>query len=321
MTTTGIDSTKPSNSAYLSSNSKSSTAMDFTISLRTCIAGEAFSGNGAWVECTAGTEYLLSTLSTPGNCKACQTTKMYWYGGSDIGPKPGYWRSSNTSDNFIGCLFASACLGYESTYNNSLGACFSGYQGYLCADCEVGYSRSGDYECAKCPNPILNVVQLVLILLAVIVGIVIMIRSTLAGALQRKNIQSVYIKILMNHLQLIVLTASFDFDWPNAVLTLFETTEPVAQASSHILSFDCFLDQRSNSNDTNLIRLYYQKMIMYALLPLILAFWSFTFWSLFYWRKSAEVKKGKPGRIMASLIILFFLVHPSIVEYMFSNFK
>lgn len=65
-----------------------------------------------------------------------------------------------------------------------------------------------------------------------------MIRSTLAGALQRKNIQSVYIKILMNHLQLIYLTASFDFDWPERVVDLFETSEPVAQVSSQILSFD-----------------------------------------------------------------------------------
>jgi hypothetical protein len=42
----------------------------------------------------------------------------------------------------------------------------------------------------------------------------------------------------MNHLQLIVLTASFDFDWPERVLKLFETTEPVAEVSSQVLSFD-----------------------------------------------------------------------------------
>lgn len=157
-----------------------------------------------------------------------------------------------------------------------------------------------------------------------------MIRSTLAGALQRKNIQSVYIKILMNHLQLIVLTSSFDFDWPTAVLRLFETTEPVAQVATHIISFDCFLDQRSEEEDSstttsdsdgNIIRLYYQKMIMYALLPVILAFGCFTFWTLYFCKKRPGMEGKKGGRIMASLIILFFLVHPTIVSYMFSNFK
>ena len=71
-----------------------------------------------------------------------------------------------------------------------------------------------------------------------IVGICIMIRSTLNGALQRKNIQSVYIKILMNHLQLILLTASFDFNWPQNVEDFFETSEPIAQVSQQVLSFD-----------------------------------------------------------------------------------
>jgi len=65
-----------------------------------------------------------------------------------------------------------------------------------------------------------------------------MIRSTLNGALQRKNIQSVYIKILMNHLQLILLTASFDFNWPQNVEDFFETSKPVAQVSQQVLSFD-----------------------------------------------------------------------------------
>ena len=53
-----------------------------------------------------------------------------------------------------------------------------------------------------------------------------------------KNLQSVYIKILMNHLQLIFLTASFDFDWPKRVQKYFETTEPVANGPSQLLSFD-----------------------------------------------------------------------------------
>ena len=75
-------------------------------------------------------------------------------------------------------------------------------------------------------------------MIAVITGIVIIIRSTLAGAIQRKNIQSVYIKLLMNHLQLLILTASFDFDWPDRVLKIFEASEPVAQVTPQIFSFD-----------------------------------------------------------------------------------
>ena len=136
------------------------------------------------------------------------------------------------------------------------------------------------------------------------------------------NIQSVYIKILMNHLQLILLTASFDLNWPDEVVKYFESTEPVAQVSQQILSFDWFLDRR-NGDSGNEIRLFYQKMIMFALLPLILAIGSISFWYVYFCntKKTEIVREKRKGRIMATLIIWFFLVHPTLVQYMFSNFK
>ena len=108
-------------------------------------------------------------------------------------------------------------------------------------------------------------------MLAAIIIIVIIIRSTLEGALVRKNLQSVYMKILMNHLQLILLTSSFDFDWPDNVKEFYDSTKPVSQVSNQLISFDCFLDKRSENNDSNTIRIYWQKMIMYAVMPLIFA--------------------------------------------------
>jgi predicted outer membrane repeat protein len=319
--TNGIDSSTPSNAAYLLSKGTTSTDIEFSISLRECILGETFTDSGAWEECEEDLYYYLSTMSTPGSWKEWQTSKMYWKGGSDVGPKPGYWRSSNTSDNFISCLYSSACLGYVYPDYNNLGEWFTGYDGVLCSEWEIGYSRTGTYEWSKWPDPVWNIIQIILILMAVILGIAIMVRSTLAGALQRKNIQSVYIKLLMNHLQLILLTASFDFDWPSKVTKLFSTTEPVAQVSSQILSFDCFLDTRSDNDSSPTIRLFYQKMIMYALLPIILASGSSTFWYIYYCIKKKEAALKRSGRIMASTIILFFLIHPSIVQYMFSNFN
>jgi hypothetical protein len=125
----------------------------------------------------------------------------------------------------------------------------------------------------------------------------------------------------MNHLQLIYLTASFDFDWPDNVESFFETSEPVAQVSQQVLSFDCFLDQRSDSGDSNVIRLFYQKMIMYALLPLLLAAGSAAFWYFYFWCKKSRSTEKRAGRIISTLIILLFLVHPTILQYMFSNFK
>ena len=80
-----------------------------------------------------------------------------------------------------------------------------------------------------------------------------MIRSTLQGARSKNNVTSIFVKILLNHIQLILLTASFNFKWPALVLDLFDVAKPVAQVSTQILSFDCFLDSRKNITTTTAI--------------------------------------------------------------------
>ena len=294
--------------------------MAVTIALRTWVAGESFSSTGAWIEWASPNYYSLEQQTSPGSWKGWQTSKMYCKGGSDVGPKPGYWRSSLTSDTFISCLYSGACLGYVSPSNNKLGEWFEGYQGVLWADWAANFSKTSSYKWGKCPNPTWNIIRLLLIFLAIIIGIILIVRSTLSGALQKKNLQSVYIKLLMNHLQLLTLTSSFDLRWPDSVNSFFSSSNEIAQVSTQFLSFDWFLDQRGGGG-SNLIRLYYQKMIMYAFVPLIMAAWSFLFWTLYFClRKKADATK-KIGRIVATLIILFFLIHPTIVQYMFSNFK
>ena len=191
--------------------------MVVTIALRTWNAGESFSSTGAWTEWASPDYYSLVQQTSPGRWKSCQTSKMYCKGGSDVGPKPGYWRSSLTSDNFISCLYSGACLGYVPPSNNKLGEWFTGYQGTLWAEWAVNFSKSSNYKWEKCPDLTWNIIRLFLIFLAIIIGIVIIVRSTLTGALQKKNVQSIYIKLLMNHLQLLTLTSSFDLRWPDNV--------------------------------------------------------------------------------------------------------
>jgi hypothetical protein len=101
VTTTGIDSKLPSNAVHLTTNSVSNTSLSVTIELRLCVEGESFETDGSCVECAAETLYSLATSTTVSTCLDCQTKKMFCYGGNDIGPRPGYWRSSTSSDNFI----------------------------------------------------------------------------------------------------------------------------------------------------------------------------------------------------------------------------
>lgn len=66
-------------------------------------------------------------MDSPGNCVSCPTDKAICYGGKNIGPKPGYWRRTNTTSNFITCLYKPACLGIVPPENNPLGSCAHSY--------------------------------------------------------------------------------------------------------------------------------------------------------------------------------------------------
>ena len=148
-----------------------------------------------------------------------------------------------------------------------------------------------------------------------------MVRSTLSGALDRKDIQSVYIKILLNHVQLISIIATFDFRWSPQIVDMFDVARPITEVSTTLFSFDCLIDGRTTDDDTSSMRTYYKKMIIYAVLPVALAVFSIIFWRIYYCIRRQTENGQLYSRAVATVIIMFFNFHPSIVTYMFSNFK
>jgi len=173
--------------------------------------GEYFTQIGKCIKCDSSQGFSLTAMKEPGDCVPCPSDKAECSGGTDIGPKAGYWRPSNTSSNFLRCPNPDVCLGWVDPTWNPLGECATGYSGVLCAECESGYSLTGLAKCAKCPEMTGNLVKLIGMMILVICLFSFMVRSTLIGAAQPKNNTSVYMKILMNHFQLILLVSSFNF--------------------------------------------------------------------------------------------------------------
>ncbi|CDW82348.1 UNKNOWN [Stylonychia lemnae] len=317
----GIDPDKPANKDPIIQSALNSTAIDFdlNISLRECQVGEKFTDAGACDPCPIEKSYSLVKMTEPGQCKTCPTSKAVCNGGSNIGPQPGYWRKNNVT-------------GMVPPQNDPQGQCYTGYAGILCADCNPGYSVTGAFQCGKCPEYAQNIFRIVAIILVGIVVIILLIRSTLQGAADVKNITSVFQKILLNHIQLIVLTASFDFSWPQIVMDYFKSSETVGEASNQIFSVDCFLNSddgyEKNKNSTYssaakknsfIVRIFYFKLAMFGLLPLLLVVLCYIAWSLIY-RKSQD-KSILMTKATSSVVILLFLVHPNIVKYVFNAFN
>ncbi|CDW80304.1 UNKNOWN [Stylonychia lemnae] len=315
-----IDQNKQSVKEYQASVHKSDSNVNLNVALRLCYIGEQFTVSGKCQECING--FSLIQMTEPGYCQSCPTDKAICNGGSNIGPRPGFWRMNNVTSTFVACMYQQACLGMVPPKNNPVGECAQGYQGILCSECSVGYSRDGDFKCFECPSKIFNILRLSAIILAILVVVIFVIKTSISAAMDQNNVMSIYMKILLNHFQLIMVTASMDFQWSQQIIDFFSQTKKVATFSTQIFSIDCFLDERT-SDDINETqkgsRIFFQKMILVALLPFILSIGCYIIWYLIgYFKKELQNKKSK---IMSSLVILLFLVHPSIIQYMFYGFN
>lgn len=112
ISSSGIDESLPSNVAFMKAKNKTLIDYNFFVNLRTCIMGEYFTSNGKCIYCEAGVGYSVVVMTEPGSCKECPTERAYCEGGANVGPKPGYWRVSNMSSDFLKCPYPAACLGF-----------------------------------------------------------------------------------------------------------------------------------------------------------------------------------------------------------------
>ncbi|CDW88635.1 UNKNOWN [Stylonychia lemnae] len=294
--TDGIDYNIPDNAAYYLEQ-KNQLKLDtvqknlgFSLTFRDCEPGEALLSSGKCSDCSEGT-YLLITSTGTSSCKECQSDISYCLGKDLVYPMKNYWRSSKSSDNFIKCRNHIQCLGMNPPENNFLGACAEGYQGILCSDCKIGYSITNNFECSKCPDDLSNSFKLLALSVLIITALVFLIKFTIAGALEQKNYLSVFIRILMNHIQLLIITASYDLQWPDQLIQFFNSVKPASEVTTQFLSLDCFIDTRKDNNDKGTIRSFYAKTIMLALAPILAVITCFCAWRIIFYLQ--ERKKNK----------------------------
>ncbi|CDW90561.1 UNKNOWN [Stylonychia lemnae] len=144
------------------------------------------------------------------------------------------------------------------------------------------------------------------------------------GAVAKRNIISIYSKILMNHLQLIMLSAQFNFQWPKEVADFYSFASPVSQVSQQIISIDCFVqnqvyDENQKVKFMGFKRVYFIKVALMSSAPIILLIICYAVWYVISLaqRQMALLRT----KAISSLVILLFFVHPNIVQQMFDVFN
>ena len=291
------------------SNTTYINTVQIEIALRNCTYGEKIS-NTQCTPCAEGT-YVIDPDYT---CHACPTGG-YCPGGSLILPLPGYWRSSNYSNVVYPCTNPQVCLG-NTTETDYMGGCSEGYYGILCEICAAGYTNAGNGYCSACPSLGSNIAISLAILVFITFGCTMLIITTIKSAFYPKKMYSIYIKIFTNYIQLQFLTATFNFNWPAYVLQFLNVQQQPTNQINVLFSLDCYMFSKSQ---TTVEDSYYYKLVFVAVAPLIIFAGSLIAW-LGIGLVQDNYSYLKRGHFNLTLIILFFLIFPSINTTNFTHF-
>ena len=95
--------------------------------------------------------------------------------------------------------------------------------------------------------------------------------------------------------------------------------QPAADIAERVFSLDCFLSRGIGIEEGAVVPRVYAYLLLYLLLPVLLVLLS-----LLFWRIKAGLQQGGwtfvRSRATATVIVLFFLVHPAVTRQVFSIF-
>jgi hypothetical protein len=153
--------------------------------------------------------------------------------------------------------------------------------------CMPGF-REYKGKCSKCNYAIDKYITMGTLTIFFLL-IIFMVKNVLSSAVKTST-TSVMSKILVNHMQMLIITASFDMNWPDVVQQLFDVAAPIEIVTQQITAFDCWMDNRDPTDiqkflfedDPNFIAVSFQKTMIMSALPIIIMLISYSIWFLMY---------------------------------------
>jgi hypothetical protein len=152
----------------------------------------------------------------------------------------------------------------------------SGYMGRLCQTCMAGYAADSStaMKCIKCQATEVNYLFIMLgsgiaigfLALFIKINMDVAGSSSTSGAAQ---------KIFLNYLQTVSLAASFPLMWPKPVTVMFDVQSSASSFGDQLMDFDCEMAKKADE-----MKIFLQKQIFYAILPLALLLLNTIFWIL-----------------------------------------
>jgi len=291
-----------------------------TVALRLCEPGESQVEEKCHV-CKAP-KYSLNPQEP---CRDCPIEAVC-LDGANVYPKAGYWRYDWLSSTFLQCPNPAVCQSHlngtvcanrtcssEQLIQSRTGTCLEGYTGNMCQTCTIDYHRVSKIWCQRCSSYSTSVAISIAYVFAVTFFCVFIVLTSIKSAGKPKSLFSVYLKSLMNYLQLVMLMGSFNLSWPTLMKEMLNVQDSAGSFSEHLLTTDCLV------NDFDENQAFYAKLIMLSSAPVVFFAISSMCWLLVAAiKRSVAVVKNE---LVASGVMLFFLMHPSVMRVMFNAFK
>lgn len=130
-------------------------------------------------------------------------------------------------------------------------------------------------------------------------------------SIQIKKSLSIYMKILLNYLQMITIVQNFEFKWPFYVRDYFNFFSTVGGGlSTQVVSIDCLI----NDYNLNIVALYGQTLIL-CVLPFVIQISAAVIFFVIFILK----RKNQRIRFIVVVIVVNVFLQPSIIKILFEN--
>ena len=272
--------------------------------------------NNEWVECSPGT-YSFIWNSTQWNS---WMSNAVWLGGVSAYGYDGYWRLNKNASIFYEWMNPKACNGGFNESSEYPVNWAVGYEGVLCAQWSTyndeKYENTGNYKWSKCPDPTLNAIRVVGLIILALLFFIVQIIMILRKKEESQN--SILMRILTNYLQVTSAVLSFNIKFPTSVSDIFYPMNQLGSTSQPFVSFDWFARHQKLVAFTPSTSIF--KILLSSMLPLVAFTISIIIWPIIgiilrKWRLNLK------RNILVSNIVSLFILHPTITKSFLSLFQ
>ena len=271
--------------------------------------------NDKCVTCSSGTYSFIWNSTKWESCMPNSNCLGGIYAYADSG----YWRLDKNSTSFYECMNPKACIGGFNENSTHPINWATGYEGVMCAKWIVNndnkYENTGEYKWSKWPDPVLNIIRVIgLMILAIlffIIQIIIILRK------REESQSAILMRILTNYLQVISAVLSFNIKFPSTLSDIFLPIGQLGSTSEPFISFDWFVRNQNLQVFTPSTSIF--KVFLSAILPFATFIITVVVWLvlnlILKWRLNLK------RNILVSNIVILFILHPTITKSFLSLFQ